>query len=103
VIEADEVASSLRYAAAIGPGFLISGGDGCRGRFAVDAHGPATHFWLEVDESVHVHDGVPPDDVPCLRGDAVALTEALSVRAPLPADAPTEWHGLLGGLAAAFT
>jgi uncharacterized protein (TIGR03083 family) len=102
-IEADEVASSLRYAAAIGPGFLISGGDGCRGRFAVDAHGPATQFWLEVDDSVHVYDGHPPGDAPCLRGDAVALTEALSVRAPLPADAPTEWHGLLGGLAAAFT
>ena len=102
-IEADEVASSLRYAAALGPGFLISGGDGCRGRFAVDAHGSPTQFWLEVDDSVHVHDGGPPGDAPYLRGDAVALTEALSVRAPLPADAPAEWHGLLGGLAAAFT
>src|SRR5438105_4264977 len=63
-IEADEVASSLRYAAALGPGFLINGGDGCRGRFAVDAHRPPTQFWLEVDDSVHVHDGGAPGDAP---------------------------------------
>jgi uncharacterized protein (TIGR03083 family) len=102
-IEADEVMSSPRYAAALSPGILITAGGGCRGRFAVDAHGPDTQFWLEVDESVHVQDGVPPDGPPCLRGDAVELTEALSVRAPLPADAPSEWHALLGGLAAAFS
>jgi len=102
-VETDEVASSLRYAAAISPGFLISSGGGCRGRFAVEAHAPATQFWLDVDDSVHVYDGIAVDDASCLRGDAVALTEALSVRAPLPADAPAEWHALLGGLAAAFT
>jgi len=102
-VETDEVASSLRYAAAISPGFLISSGGGCRGRFAVDAHEPATQFWLEVNDSVRVYDGIAVDDASCLRGDAVALTEALSVRAPLPADAPAEWHALLGGLAAAFT
>jgi hypothetical protein len=78
-IEADEVAPSLRR-----------GGD--RSRFSSAAatgarpvrgrrHGPATQFWLEVDDSVHVHDGRPPGGAPCLRGGAVALTEALSVRA----------------------
>jgi hypothetical protein len=102
-IEADEVASALRYAAAISPGFLISFGAGCRGRFAVDAREPDTQFWLEVDDSVHVHDGAGPADAPCLRGDAVVLTDALSVRAPLPAETPDEWHTLLGGLAAVFT
>jgi len=102
-IEADEVASALRYAAAISPGFLISGGGGCRGRFAVDAPEPDTQFWLEVDDSVHVYDGAGPADAPCLRGDAVVLTEALSVRAPLPGETPDEWQALLGGLAAAFT
>ena len=102
-IEADEVASSLRYAAALSPGFLVSSGEGCRGRYAVEAHEPDTRFWLEVDDSVHVYDGAAPPDAVCLRGGAVALTEALSVRAPLPADAPAEWHALLGGLAAAFT
>lgn len=102
-IETDEVASSLRYAAALSPGFLISHGAGCRGRFAVDGYEPDTQFWLEVDDSVHVYDGAPPTDAACISGDTVALTEALSIRAPLPADAPAEWHELLGGLAAAFT
>jgi len=102
-VEADEVASSLRYAAALSPGFLLSDGTGCRGRFGVDAREPDAQFWLEVDDAVHVHDGATPAGAPCLRGDAVALTEALSIRAPLPVDAPAEWHTLLGGLAAAFT
>jgi uncharacterized protein (TIGR03083 family) len=101
-VEADEVVSSLRYAAALSPGLLVSDGGACRGRFAVDAHDPDTQFWLEVDESVHVYDGAALAGVACLRGDAVALTDALSIRAPLPADAPAEWHTLLGGLAAAF-
>ena len=102
-VEADEVASALRYAAAISPGFLISGGAGCRGRFAVDAREPDTQFWLEVDDSVHVRDSAAPAGAPWLRGDAVVLTDALSVRAPLPTETPDEWHALLGGLAAAFT
>jgi uncharacterized protein (TIGR03083 family) len=102
-VEADEVASSLRYAAALSPGFLISNGAGCRGRFAVEARDPDTQFWIEVDDSVHLYDAAAPGDAVCLRGDAVALTEALSIRAPLPAEAPADWHALLGGLEAAFT
>jgi hypothetical protein len=43
-----------------------------------------------------------PVDAPCLRGSAVDLIEALSVRMPLPADAPAEWHRLLNGLATVF-
>jgi uncharacterized protein (TIGR03083 family) len=103
-VEADEVAASLRYASALSPGFLINDGPGCEGRFAIDAHDPDIRFWLEVDGStVHVHDGAAPDGTPCLRGDAVALTEALSIRGPLPDDAPSEWHDLIGGLATAFS
>ena len=33
---------------------------------------------------------------------AVALVEALSLRAPLPASSPAEWRQLLAGLAGAF-
>jgi uncharacterized protein (TIGR03083 family) len=102
-IEADEVASALRYAAAVGPALLVGAGGECPGRFAVDAAEPDTQFWLEVDDAVHVYDGAAPVGAACLRGNAVALTDALSVRAPLPADAPAEWHTLLSGLAAAFT
>jgi hypothetical protein len=103
-VEADEVAASLRYAAALSPGFLINNGPGCTGAFAVDAHDPDTQFWLEVDgTSVRVHDGPAPAGTPCLRGNAVELTEALSIRAPLPVGAPPEWRELLGGLAVAFS
>ena len=103
-VEADEVAASMRYAAALSPGFLINDGPGCVGRFAVEARGPDIRFWLEVDgAAVHVHDGNAPAGTPTLRGDAVELTEALSIRAPLPADAPDEWRELVSGLTNAFS
>ncbi len=103
-VDADEVAASMRYAAALSPGFLIVDGPGCTGRFGVEARDPDTRFWLEIDGiSVHVHDGEAPAGTPCLRGDAVALTEALSIRAPLPVGAPDEWQELVGGLTTAFT
>jgi len=103
-VEADEVAASMRYAAALSPGFLINDGPGCAGRFAVEACDPDIRFWLEVDgAAVHVHDGDAPPGTPCLHGDAVGLTEALSIRAPLPADAPDEWRELVSGLTTAFS
>jgi uncharacterized protein (TIGR03083 family) len=103
-LEPDEVIASMRYAAALSPGFLINDGPGCKGRFAVEARRPDTEFWLEVDGmSVHVHDGAAPAGTPCLRGDAVELTDALSIRGPLPADAPPEWRAIVGGLTTAFS
>jgi uncharacterized protein (TIGR03083 family) len=102
-VEPDEVEASMRYAAALSPGFLINDGPGCAGRFAVEATDPDVRFWLEIDGTVvHVHDGEAPPDTPCLRGNAVPLLEALSIREPLPADAPREWQDLVGGLATAF-
>jgi uncharacterized protein (TIGR03083 family) len=103
-VEPDEVAASMRYAAALSPGFLINDGPGCEGRFAVEAREPDVRFWLEIDgRSVHVRDDEAPTGTPCLRGDAVAILEALSIREPLPAGAPREWQELIGGLATAFT
>jgi uncharacterized protein (TIGR03083 family) len=102
-VEPDEIAASMRYAAALSPGFLINDGPGCEGRFAIEVRDPDIRFWLEIDGSVvHVRNGAAPADAPCLRGDAVAVLEALSIRAPLPADAPREWQELVGGLATAF-
>jgi len=102
-VEADEVASSLRYAAALGPGFLLMAGRDVGGAYGVEARDPDLQFWVEIDDSVRVHDGTPPPGAPCLRGDTVALTEALSVRGPLPDDTPDEWRALLGGLTTAFS
>lgn len=100
--EPDEIQSCLRYAAAVSPAFAISSGAECGGVFAVEANDPELRFTVEVGESVIVHDGEAPPDAPRLRGRAVDLIEALSIRAPLPASTPTEWRQLLAGLASAF-
>lgn len=101
-VEADEVRSCLRYAAALSPALAMSTGDALSGAFAVEASDPTSSFVLEVGESVAVRDAMAPGDAPCLCGDAVALVEALSLRAPLPPSTPPEWRRLLGGLATAF-
>lgn len=101
-VEPDEVLSCLRYAAALSPAFAISTGSALPGVFAVAATDPALHFTVEIGDSVAVRDGSGPRDAPCLRGGAVELVEALSIRAPLPASTPLEWHQLLAGLATAF-
>ncbi|MGO9876862.1 MAG: maleylpyruvate isomerase family mycothiol-dependent enzyme [Acidimicrobiia bacterium] len=101
--EPDEVEASLRYAAALSPALAIATGHVLTGRFAVQATNPELSCVLEVGESVAVRDEITPREAPCLRGDAVALIEALSIRAPLPAATPSAWVGLLDGLATAFT
>ncbi len=102
IVEADEVKSSLQYAAAISPALTITSGRQSAGILAVEATDPDVQFVLEVGASVSVRSETPPASAPCLRGATVDLIEALSIRAPLPADAPPEWHQLLGGLAAVF-
>lgn len=99
----DEVGSCLRYAAALSPAFAISAGQALAGRFAVEATDPSLCCVLDVGESVGVRDDNAPPEAPCLRGDAVTLVEALSIRAPLPPTSPPEWLALLGGLTTAFT
>jgi uncharacterized protein (TIGR03083 family) len=105
-VEPDEVLSSLRYAAAVSPALAITSGraygDGFGGVFTVEATDPELRFGLQVGESVAVRDGLAASDAPCLRGEAVELVEALSLRVPLPASAPPEWRQLLAGLATAF-
>ncbi len=102
-VEPDEVVSCVRYAAALSPGLAIGNGLALDGCFAVDATGPDVSCVLDVGDVVSVRDDVAPAGVPLLRGEAVTLVEALSLRAPLPATAPPAWVGLLGGLATAFT
>jgi uncharacterized protein (TIGR03083 family) len=99
--EADEVRACLVYAAAIAPALGFGYGTQAMGSFAVAATGPDTEFVIRVDDSVSVTTGRHPD-APCLRGDAVELVDALSMRAPLPATAPQEWQRLRHGLATAF-
>jgi uncharacterized protein (TIGR03083 family) len=98
----DEVGSCLRYAAALSPGFALSAGAAQPGTFAVDARDPECRFAVEVATSVAVTGESVPDGAPVLSGDAVALVEALSLRAPFPESAPAEWRALVGGLATVF-
>lgn len=102
VLEQDEVRSCLRYAAAVSPVLGIGVGHSCAGTFAVEATNPSIRFVLDVGESVAVRDEIADPTVPCLRGDAVDLIEALSLRAPMPPSTPVEWAQLVGGLATAF-
>jgi len=101
-IEADEVRSCLRYAAAVGPALGLGLGLLPPATLAVEATDPDAMFVLEVGESVRVGDDHGTVDAPCLRGDAVALTEALSLRAPMPPSAPVEWVQLRDCLITAF-
>jgi uncharacterized protein (TIGR03083 family) len=101
-VESDEVLSCLRYAAALSPAFAISAGSSTAGGFSVEASDPELRFGLEVSEVAAVSEVSVPGDVPCLRGGAVELVEALSLRVPLPSSAPVEWRQLLAGIATAF-
>jgi hypothetical protein len=108
-VEPDEVRSSLRYVSALGPAFALSTGRTLTDVFAVEADDPDESFVLDVGDCVTVRDRENRDladsdraDEMCLRGGALALLEALSLRVPLPASAPVAWRELLRGLATAF-
>lgn len=93
-VASDEVVASLRYVAALTQGFAFGAGMECQGEFGIEATDPDFHCVMSVDDSVRVRLERPDESMPVLRGDAVALTEILSTRAPLPQNAPSEWHQL---------
>lgn len=99
--EPDEIASCLRYAAAAGPVLMLDD-DSFAGDFGVVADNPRVAFTLTVDDAVAIRNGPADDSIPCLRGGAVDLVEALSIRAALPRDAPAEWEQLVKRLATVF-
>ncbi|MDQ1386284.1 MAG: hypothetical protein QOG65_3663, partial [Actinomycetota bacterium] len=98
-VEPDEVLSCLRFAAALSPAFALHSSTAPKGTFSVMASDPESCFTLDVGDAVSVGQASLVADAPCLRGDAVELVEALSLRVPLPASTPDEWRQLLGGLA----
>jgi uncharacterized protein (TIGR03083 family) len=102
-LEADEIGSCLRYAGALSPAFALTAGrQFSDDAFGLEASDPELSLVLDVGESVTVRDGDFSTDIPCLRGKAVTLVEALSLRTPLPASSPAEWRQVLAGLAGAF-
>jgi uncharacterized protein (TIGR03083 family) len=102
VEEPDEVLTCLRYAAVLSPTFALSQGAAVAGTYAVEVTDPDHGFALAVTDSVALTDPPLPAGAPCLRGPAVELVEALSMRRPLPATTPLEWQELMVGLATVF-
>jgi uncharacterized protein (TIGR03083 family) len=103
VVEDDEVRGSLRYVAALGPAFTVaSGPTGRVGAYVVDAAGPDDRFVVELGTTVRLHDGEAPDGALHLRGPALELLEALSIRGPLEMAVADDQVWMLGGLARAF-
>jgi len=101
VEEPDEVAGSLRYAAALGPALLATSGSTRIGAFAVRATEPDVSVVIEVGPSVVVHDGEAVDGLPTVAGKAVDLTEAFSCRLPTPL-VPEADQWMVNGLGVAF-
>lgn len=100
--EEDEVAACLRYVAALAPAFALTNGTAQRGELEVTATRPDLRFVVAVDESVLVHAGAATAPDAVLSGEAVELTDALSVRRPLDADVPARSAWMVDGLRAVF-
>lgn len=83
--EPDEVITSLRYVAGLGPAFLATCGSTRIGAFAVSATDLDRTFVVEVGPTVVVRDAAGPQGFPTVAGHGVALTEAFSRRDPTPA------------------
>lgn len=102
VEEADEIAGSLTYVAALSPAFAASRDTCRRGALVIEATDPDVRCVVEVGDSVVVRDGAAPAGALHLAAPAVVLTEALSLRLPLPCPVPDEHRWLIQGLAEAF-
>ncbi len=102
VEEADEIAGSLVYIAALGPAFLASQETGRTGTLEVQATDPDVRVVVEIGTSIRLHDGSCDGDAVVLTGDAVELVEALSFRAPLTADLADDDRWALGNLGEVF-
>jgi len=100
-VEADEVASCLRWVAALGPALAINRGTADTGTLAIAVTEPDLSIVVEIGDRVVVRAGTAGADLR-LTGDAVGLLEALSVRRPLDQPIPAESAWMLRGLTETF-
>jgi uncharacterized protein (TIGR03083 family) len=102
--EGDEVAASLRYAAALSPMFALQYLDpDRRGTLVIEAHDPEVRFTVVVaGDQVRVVAGDEANATLRLEGRAVDLIETLSVRAPFLQPIPPEAAWLVTSLATVF-
>ena len=101
-IEPDEVAGSLYYSAAIGPALAASKGSTRSGDLAVAATDPSIAFTVRAGPTVTVTSAPAQNGAAVLEGDAVALVEGLTFRAPLVHGLAASDLWLLGGLDEVF-
>jgi uncharacterized protein (TIGR03083 family) len=99
--EADEIAASIRYVAALSPAMALNSGSAERGALAIDVTDPDLELVVDVGDHVLVRAGEAEAEV-TLTGDAVALLEALSIRTPFDQVVPPSASWLVSGLAEAF-
>ena len=100
--EPDEVAVSLRYAAALSPMFLAMFGSTRVGALVVEGTDLDIRVVAELGSTVLVHDGDAADEAVALTGRSAELADALSLRAPLPCDVDDAGRRMLSGLERAF-
>jgi uncharacterized protein (TIGR03083 family) len=101
-VEDDEVIACLRYGAGLGPALALDRGRTDRGVLAVEVTGPDLSVVVDIGDRVEVRCGpASPADL-TLRGDALAVLEALSVRGPFPHPIPPSSTWMLDGLTETF-
>ena len=99
--EADEVRACLRWSAGLGPALALNRGEARAGRLAIEATNPHVVALVEIDGRVSVTEGSGDADL-VIRGDAVELVDALSIRRPLDQAVPAAGAWMLEGLAVTF-
>lgn len=104
--EVREVARGLRYVSGLTASLALLHDLGPLEPLAVAADDDRDAFVIDLQQvdgiaQVVVRDG-EAGGRPCLRGRALDLLEALSLRAPMPEDAPAAWTVRVRALAAAF-
>lgn len=101
-VHADEVEACLRYAAALAPAFSLQT-SAVTGALALDLHDPDLTVLVTVaDDCVSVTTADAPAGALVLRGPALDVLEALSVRAPWRQPIPPDQAWLVAGLAEVF-
>jgi hypothetical protein len=99
--EPDELVACLRFVAALGPAIALQYEPKGAATLEVIACDPSTRFTVRVgDVRVSEHESSSSSVV--LRGDAVELIEALSVRVPFPHEIDGSEAWLVNGLRIAF-
>jgi uncharacterized protein (TIGR03083 family) len=101
--EPEEVLACLRYVAGFGPAVALVLGKAKPAALVLETTDPDGLVAVEVAaDRVVVHDQPPTDAAVVLRGSAVDLVEALSVRAPLAGSVPADHRWLVDTLAMVF-